>query len=89
VVYEILRMFVSVHRRSKHSAIIRDLMVRAVFTWRCKCGVRVKVIGETNQKNPMTTSAVKCPACGEEQIIVASKVFSVSEERDEFLRRND
>jgi len=75
-------MYGSVHTAHTHSAIIPPLMIRAVFSWRCRCGVRVKVIGETEQQNSMAESVVKCPRCSNEQIIGTSKVISVIQEQE-------
>jgi hypothetical protein len=58
-------------------------MVTAVFSWRCKCGIRVKVIGETEGDNRTARTAVKCPGCDEEQILRASRVISVLQENEE------
>ena len=61
------------------------VMITTVFTWRCKCGVRVKVIGEVAKVDPTSKAVVKCPKCGEEQTIAASKVISVTRDKDEIL----
>jgi hypothetical protein len=61
--------------------------MKAVFSWRCKCGVRVKVVGETDSDNPTAKTTVICPSCADEQIIGASKVLSVTKDEDEIVSR--
>jgi hypothetical protein len=61
-------------------------MIKAVFVWRCKCGIRIKVVGETSKSDPTAKAVVKCPECGDEQIIAASKVVSVTQDKDEIFR---
>jgi hypothetical protein len=61
-------------------------MINVVFSWRCKCGARVKVLGETDAANPTAKSTVKCPGCNDPQTLVVSKVVSVVQEEDESLR---
>ena len=60
--------------------------MNAVFSWRCKCGVRVKAVGETDPDNPLAQCTVQCPDCREEQTLSASKIVSVTNERDEASR---
>lgn len=57
-------------------------MITAVSTWRCKCGVRIKVIGETPKDKPSATQSVSCPTCGDSQTIYGEKVVSVTIEKD-------
>ena len=45
----------------------------------------MRVIGEIDRNNPLAESTVKCPACGEEQTLMA-KVFSVTQDPDEMIR---
>jgi hypothetical protein len=61
-------------------------MINAVFSWRCKCGLRIKVVGEIDRDNPTAKSKVKCPRCNFEQIIAASRVLSVTRDQDEILQ---
>jgi hypothetical protein len=58
-------------------------MNKAVFSWRCQCGMRIKVVGETDPGDPAAKATVKCPGCGDEQTLSASSVFSVAEDIDE------
>jgi len=61
-------------------------MLNVVFSWRCKCGIRIKVIGETQKRNPTATSLVKCPRCNDEQTVTASNIISVVQDTDETMR---
>jgi hypothetical protein len=55
--------------------------------WRCKCGVRIKVISETDREAPPpTTIMVACPACGDGQAILAHRIISVTDEKAESAR---
>jgi hypothetical protein len=56
--------------------------MNTVFSLRCyKCDIRVKVVGETDPEHPRAKYSVRCPRCNEEQILSASKIVSVTEER--------
>jgi len=59
-------------------------MITSVSMWRCKCGVRVKVISETDRKAPAPTPiAIECPGCGDTQGIPAHRIIYVTSEREE------
>jgi hypothetical protein len=58
-------------------------MITSVSTWRCKCGIRIKVVGETDRRQPHVTSVAECPNCGDEQIIYAARIVSTTQESDE------
>lgn len=57
-------------------------MITAVSTWKCKCGTRIKVIGETPKDRPSATQVVACPACGDKQTIYGAQILSVTSEKD-------
>jgi hypothetical protein len=63
--------------------------MNAVFSWRCKCGLSIRVIGESEEANPTVKSAVRCPSCDDEQIIAASHVISVTPDQDEIGRTKE
>ena len=55
-------------------------MVGVVAVWRCKCGLRVKVVAEADTNQPPSREVVaSCPKCGEPRILHAEKIVSVTE----------
>jgi hypothetical protein len=54
-------------------------MVGIVASFRCKCGIRVKVLAEADPSQPPATQTVACPRCGESESIQADKIVSVTE----------
>jgi len=48
-----------------------------VFTWRCTCGIRIKVLADLDTDAVTAKSIVKCPRCNDQQTVTASKVISV------------
>jgi hypothetical protein len=59
-------------------------MIMTVATWRCKCGMRIKVVAEIEKERPITaTATASCPDCGETQAIYAHRVVSVTSEKEE------
>src|SRR6516162_2683048 len=46
-------------------------MITTIFSWRCECGARIGVIGESEGDNPAATSVAECPQCGDERLIRA------------------
>ena len=57
--------------------------LRSVSSWRCRCGVSLKVVAEGNA-NPQTatdTAVVTCPRCQHEERIFANRIISVTEEK--------
>src|SRR5437762_8503354 len=56
-------------------------MINDVLSRRCKCGVSVKVVSETDPDIPMAKPTVKCPACLEEQTLTASTVLSITQDQ--------
>jgi hypothetical protein len=58
-------------------------MVTVVAAWRCDCGIRIKVIGEIEAHHALASSIAECPRCGDQQLVYASQIVSVSEDVDE------
>jgi len=61
------------------------MYLRGVATWRCKCGVTVKVITETDRAriNEDVRHEAQCPNCGDRQIVYAHRVLEVTMYNDE------
>jgi hypothetical protein len=55
-------------------------MIHGVATWRCKCGVRVKVVTETDRSRMDEHTSVKarCPKCGDVQIVHAHRIITIT-----------
>jgi hypothetical protein len=60
-------------------------MIRTVATWLCKCGISVKVVVEVDPETPGAAVVATCPGCGDEQLIHASRIVSVTGEKSETL----
>jgi hypothetical protein len=58
-------------------------------TWRCKCGLRVKAIGETPKNKPGATVTAQCPNCGDGQLIYANGSFRLRMKRTNPHRRQN
>jgi hypothetical protein len=58
-------------------------MITSVSTWRCKCGIRIKVIGESDPANAGQTVKAACPKCGDEQVINAMKLVSITTDNEQ------
>jgi serine/threonine protein kinase len=56
-------------------------MITTVATWLCKCGVRIKGVGETDGSKPTTKAVAACPNCGDKQDIYAHRIISVTCEK--------
>ena len=54
-------------------------MARIVAIWRCKCGTGVKVVAEADSI-PAAKQIASCPKCGDERLIHADKIISVTED---------
>ena len=56
------------------------MYLRGVATWRCKCGVTVKVITETDRAriNEDIRHEAQCPNCGDRQIVYAHRILAVT-----------
>jgi len=57
-------------------------MIMSVSTWRCKCGIRIKVVGESDPAKAGETITAACPECGDEQVINAVKLVSITTDND-------
>jgi predicted RNA-binding Zn-ribbon protein involved in translation (DUF1610 family) len=55
-------------------------MIKGASTWRCKCGVTVKVITESDSAriNEDIRHEAKCPNCGDKQIVYAHRILEVT-----------
>jgi hypothetical protein len=53
-------------------------MITKVSIWRCKCSARLKVVGETDEDQPLAVSVAKCPQCLETQVIHCHRINSVT-----------
>ena len=58
-------------------------MVGIVASWRCKCGIRVKVVAEVDPSQPPARQVAACPNCGESRNVQADKIISVTEDISE------
>jgi hypothetical protein len=60
-------------------------MINGVATWRCKCGVTVKVITETDRTriNEDIRHEAQCPSCGDKQIVYAHRIVEVTVYNDQ------
>jgi len=56
-------------------------MITSVSTWRCKCGVRVKVVAEVDHDTPTATVIAACPNCKDRQVVYARRIVEVSHEK--------
>jgi hypothetical protein len=58
-------------------------MITGVSRWRCKCGISIKVLTETDKAriNEGTRIEVDCPKCGDKQLIYAHRVIEVTAEK--------
>jgi hypothetical protein len=56
------------------------MMVAIVASWRCKCGIRVKVLAEADPRQPPATQIASCPNCGDSQTVEGDKIVSVTED---------
>jgi hypothetical protein len=62
-------------------------MITSTSVWWCKCGVQVKVIGQTDWYTPHEKVTAECPNCGDRQVIYAHRIISVTAERLETGKR--
>jgi hypothetical protein len=54
-------------------------MVGIVAVWRCKCGLRVKVVAEADTNQPPSREVVaSCPKCGEPRSVTELIDFALS-----------
>jgi hypothetical protein len=57
-------------------------MITSVSTWLCKCGVRVKVVGQTPKGKISATQTASCPNCGDKQIVYGDAIISITREEE-------
>jgi len=57
-------------------------MITSTSTWRCKCGVRVKVVSQTPKAEPTATQVAACPQCGDKQMIYGKTILSTTAEEE-------
>jgi len=64
--------------------------LRSVSSWRCQCGVSLKVVaeGNANPKTATETALVTCPRCRHEERIFANRIVSVTEEKTSLPRQS-
>jgi hypothetical protein len=57
-------------------------MISGVARWRCKCGVSIKVVTETDgdRIDDGVRVEVTCPKCGHRQVIDAHRVRTITTE---------
>ena len=60
-------------------------MIHSVSTWRCKCGVRVKVVSQVDENKPRATALASCPNCNEPQMMNANRIIAISHQTIETL----
>jgi hypothetical protein len=65
------------------------MMVGIIASWRCKCGIRVKVLAEADPSQPPATQIASCPKCGDSQSVQGDKIVSVTEDISEANRAFD
>jgi hypothetical protein len=58
------------------------VMITSISTWRCKCGVRVKVVSQTPKAEPTAAGKATCPNCGDSQVIYGKTILSITTEND-------
>jgi len=54
-------------------------MVGTIASWRCKCGIRVKVLAEADLSQSPATQVALCSNCGESQTVQGDMIVSVTE----------
>jgi hypothetical protein len=60
-------------------------MIHSVSTWRCTCGVRVKVVSEVDENKPRATALASCPNCNEPHMMNANRIIAISHQTIETL----
>ena len=62
---------------------VKAAVISGVSRWRCKCGVSIKVLTETERAriDKDIRNEVACPKCGERQVIYAHRVSSITIEK--------
>ena len=54
--------------------------MRNTSSWRCKCGIRLKVLTTLDPSKPTDQLPVKCPHCGDQQTVYGYEVISIETE---------
>ena len=49
-------------------------LMKTVSTWRCKCGVSIKAVGETDRTKPVLPHTASCPKCGFQQPVYVDRI---------------
>jgi hypothetical protein len=55
-------------------------LLKTVATWRCQCGIGIKVVGETDRTKPVSLQMAACPNCGFQQAIYVDEIISVTDD---------
>ena len=65
-----------------------ESLITAVAVWRCKCGIEVKVVTETDGARIGLDDRViaTCPLCRDEHVLSAHRVISITTDREESAR---
>jgi len=59
--------------------LVSGTMITGVATWRCKCGVSVKVVTETDRaKSAPDRLIASCPNCKDQQVVYADRIITVT-----------
>src|SRR5262249_32889772 len=59
---------------------LETMMVEIAASWRCKCGIRVKVLSQVDPSQPTATRIASCSNCGDSQTVEGDKIVSVTED---------
>ena len=57
-------------------------IMHAAATWSCRCGAKLKVIGELDTTAPLTSQYAACPKCGDQQRVYVERILAVIAEED-------
>jgi hypothetical protein len=55
-------------------------IMTSVSTWRCKCGIIVKVITQWDRRKQPSNQTAACPNCGITQLVYGDTVLSVTDD---------
>jgi hypothetical protein len=58
-----------------------------VSTWRCKCGITIKVVTEMDRTKPANTQVAVCPKCGDKQAVHGDKILSIADDSHNTILR--
>ena len=65
--------------RARDARTVMPIMT-TVSSWRCKCGTRIKVVGERDRTQEPNRIPAACPKCGDKQVIYTDRILSVEED---------